>query len=154
MRLSRKSDYALRALVFLACKEDPGPVSIRVLAEKNDIPYRFLQQITLDLKANGWIITLAGRDGGIQLAKEPHQITVGEVVRFFDGVLAPVGCVSIMHYEPCSQEPICRFRRMLLEIRNLTAAIMDRTTLADLVKNTPPSYKEVFGEQYIDGAGI
>lgn len=154
MRFSKKSDYALRALVHLAGQSNREPISIRTLASVNDIPYRFLQQIMLDLKANGWVNTLAGREGGIVLAKPPVGINVGEVVRFFDGVLAPIGCVSSTHYEACSQEPVCRFRRMLLEIRNHTAAIMDRTTLEDLVRNAPLSHREVFGEQYSEGAGI
>jgi|GEM_PF-2956066 len=72
MRFSRKSDYALRALTYLAIADQPGPISIRTLSQKNDIPYRFLQQIVLDLKANGWINTIAGREGG-QATREHHR---------------------------------------------------------------------------------
>ncbi len=154
MRISKKADYALRTLVDLTLHYDKRPVSIRAVAEKNDIPYRFLQQIALDLKAKGWIATQAGRDGGMALAKPPHVITLGEVVRFFDGVLAPIGCVSTTHYTPCSQEGTCRFRRTFLNIRNHTAALMDRTTLAALAEGAPLTREEVFGEAYSDGAGI
>lgn len=154
MRLSKKSDYALRTLMYLACRTEQAPMSIRTLAAVNDIPYRFLQQIILDLKSNGWVNTVAGRDGGIVLAKGADEISMGAVVRFFDGVLAPIGCVSITHYEPCSQETVCRFRRLLLDIRNHTASLMDKTTLADLIVHTPPSYAEVFEEQFIYGSGI
>lgn len=150
MRFSKKSDYALRTLTFLAAQDTPGPFSIRVLAKTNDIPYRFLQQIVLDLKANGWINTVSGRDGGIMLAKPAREITVGEVVRFFDGVLAPIGCVSIKHYTPCSQEAVCRFRGLLLDVRNMTAALLDRTTLADLMMDAPCTE----GPMYTEGAGI
>jgi len=154
MRFSRKSDYALRALTYLAIADQPGPISIRTLSQKNDIPYRFLQQIVLDLKANGWINTIAGREGGIHLAKRPENITVGEVVRHFDGVLAPIGCVSIKHYELCSQESVCLFRSLLLEVRNNTAALLDRTSLADLTRSPVfqrPAPMELF---FDDGAGI
>jgi Rrf2 family protein len=133
MRFSKKSDYALRALCYLSGQADSKPVSMRTIAQDNDIPYRFLQQIALDLKANGWISTVPGREGGVVLARPPHAITVGEVVRYFDGVLAPIGCVSTTHYTACSQETSCRFRRLLLEVRNYTAALLDRTTLSDLL---------------------
>ncbi len=154
MRFSKKSDYALRVLVMLAEHYGEGPKSIRKLAESNDVPYRFLQQIVLDLREKGWIITHAGRDGGITLGKPPEFIRMGEVVRHFDGVLAPMGCVSTTHYEPCSQEGHCRFRRTLLEIRNHTAKLMDQTSLAMLLADTPPTRDEVFTQYFHDGAGI
>ena len=154
MRFSKKSDYALRALTYLAALKHPGPVSIRTLSQRKDIPYRFLQQIVLDLKANGWITTVAGREGGIHLAKRPEDITVGEIVRFFDGVLAPIGCVSIKHYELCSQESSCLFRGLLLDIRNSTAAFLDRTSLADLTSDDLP-YRPIVSDVSFDkGLGI
>lgn len=154
MRFSKKSDYALRALVHLAQSYERGPQSIRALADDNDIPYRFLQQIMLDLKARGWVRTHVGRHGGVSLAKAPRAITMGEVVRHLDGVLAPTGCVSITNYEACSQEQKCFFRRSLLDIRNYTAALLDRTTLSMLIQGVPPSRTEVFDMQFIDGGGI
>src|SRR3954447_24210293 len=100
MRLSRKSDYALRALFGLIGHQGQAPISIRELAARHDVPKRFLEQIMLELKSKGWVRSIAGRDGGFVLAKPPEQITMGEVVRHFDGVLAPVWCVSTSHYEP------------------------------------------------------
>src|SRR6188474_22480 len=104
MKLSRKSDYALRALFTLVDRYGQGPVSIRELAELNDVPKRFLEQIMLELKAKGWVRSLAGRDGGFILGVPPEDLTMGQVVRFFEGNLAPINCVSATHYEPCSQE--------------------------------------------------
>jgi len=129
MHLSSKSDYALRALFFLAGKAEEGPVSIREIAAANDIPKRFLEHIMLELKAKAWVKSIPGRHGGYALAKKPEEITMGEVVRHFDGILAPVSCVSVTRYCQCSQEPHCRFRGILLEIRNKTAELMDRATL-------------------------
>lgn len=154
MRLSKKSDYALRALVTLADKFGEAPVSIRELAEENDIPKRFLEQIMLDLKHRGWVRSVAGRDGGFALARRPEAISMGEVVRHFDGVLAPIGCVSTSHYESCSQESRCRFRRVLLDVRNYTVRIMEGTSLAALQMGRPVAHKEVFAEEFSDGAGI
>ena len=130
MKLSMKSDYALRVLVTLVEHYGGGPIPIRELARRNDVPKRFLEHIMLDLKAQGWVRSVPGRDGGYVLAKAPESIAMGEVVRHFDGVIGPIACVSTSHYERCSQEPVCRFRRVLLEIRNFTARLMDQSTLA------------------------
>lgn len=154
MKLSRKSDYALRALFTLVERYGQGLVSVRELAERNDIPRRFLEQIMLDLKARGWVESIAGRIGGFRLARPPEEITMGEVVRHFDGVLSPIGCVSTTHYEPCSQEAVCRFRRVLLDIRNDTVRHMDRATLAAVFANAPVQRAEVFTSEFVDGGGI
>jgi Rrf2 family protein len=154
MKLSRKSDYALRALFGLIASDGKTPVSIRELAEKHDVPKRFLEQIMLELKSRGWVRSIPGRDGGFVLAKKPDEITMGEVVRHFDGVLAPIGCVSTTHYEPCSQEPVCRFRRVLLDIRNYTARRMDAATLAAVYAGPVVTREEVFSAEFVGGEGI
>lgn len=153
MKLSRKSDYALRALFTLVERDGQGPISIRELAEINDVPKRFLEQIMLELKAKGWVRSIAGRDGGFVLGKRPEELTMGQVVRLFEGNLAPINCVSSTHYEACSQEGRCRFRRVLLDIRNYTARRMDEATLAVVHQIAPVSRTEVFPE-LVDGAGI
>jgi Rrf2 family protein len=154
MKLSRKSDYALRALFGLIASDGKTPVSIRELAEKYDVPKRFLEQIMLELKSRGWVRSIPGRDGGFVLAKKPDEITMGEVVRHFDGVLAPIGCVSTTHYEPCSQETVCRFRRVLLDIRNYTARRMDAATLAAVYAGPVVTREEVFSAEFGGGEGI
>lgn len=153
MKLSRKSDYALRALVSLSDHYGEGPISIRELAEKHDVPQRFLEQIMLDMKKLGWVKSIAGRIGGFQLAKRPEELTMGQVVRHFDGVLSPIACVSSTHYAPCSQEGHCRFRRVLLDIRNYTAKVMDQATLAKVMQGMPVQRAEVF-TNFVFGEGI
>jgi len=152
MKLSRKSDYALRALVYLTMNRERGPISIRELAVENDVPKRFLEQIMLELKSKGWVTSIAGRIGGFKLAKQPEEITMGQVVRHFDGLLAPVWCVSVTQYEPCSQEPKCRFRRVLLDARNYVSMLMDQATLSKVVGEAIVTKAEVF--DLYDGAGI
>ncbi|NLF16278.1 MAG: Rrf2 family transcriptional regulator [Lentisphaerae bacterium] len=155
MRVSRKTDYALRALVALAeQRERGGLLSIRSLAAGHGIPRRFLEQIMIDLRERGWVRAVAGRDGGYQLAVPPEAVTMGQVVRFFDGVLAPIGCVSVTHYEPCSQEPSCRFRRVFLEARNHAAQRLDAMTLADLTRCTPVAPDEFQARGFGGGSGI
>ena len=124
------------------------------LARRNDVPKRFLEHIMLDLKKQGWVASSPGRKGGYILAKDPAEITMGQVVRYFDGILAPIGCVSVTHNEPCSQSGSCRFRRVLLDIRNMTAQYMDRATLASVYANQPVSSQEVFSLNLIGGEGI
>ena len=79
---------------------------------------------------------------------------MSQVVRRLDGVLAPIGCVSASHPVRCSQESTCRFRRVLLEIRSLTACIMDQATLARVHAQRPVTSKEVFTLDLLDGEGI
>ena len=153
MWVSKKTDYALRALFTLVDNVGGLPIPIRELARRNDVPKRFLEQIMLDLKTQGWVSSVAGIRGGYMLAKSPAKITMGEVVRHFDGILAPIGCVSVAGYERCSQEPVCRFRRVFLDVRNYVAGVMDRSTLADVAQIAPVSRQEVSGS-FSGGEGI
>jgi len=107
----------------------------------------------LALKSQGWVDSVAGVRGGYVLAKSPSKITMGEVVRHFDGIIAPIDCVSVMGYKRCSQEPVCRFRRVFLDARNYVAGLMDRATLAEVAKSTPVSKREV-SAGFIGGEGI
>lgn len=151
MQLSMRTDYALRALFTLVEHHGGHPIPIIELARRNDIPKRFLEHIMLDLKERGWVDSVAGKRGGYRLAKNPERITMGEVVRHFDGYLAPIACVSVTDYKRCTQEPVCRFRRVMLEARNVVARLMDSATLADVIRGAPVSSSEVQG---LDGDGI
>src|SRR5579871_6546024 len=108
----------------------------------------------LDLKAKGWVNSVAGIRGGYVLAKKPAKITMGEVVRHFDGILAPIDCVSVSGYQRCSQEPVCRFRRVFFDARNYLANLMDRATLADGAKGKPLAKNEVSMGYFTGGEGI
>ncbi len=153
MYVSMKTDYALRALFTLVEHYKGTPIPIRELARRNDVPKRFLEQIMLALKAEGWVDSTAGVRGGYVLARDPAKITMGEVVRHFDGILAPIACVSVSGYKRCSQEPVCRFRRVFFDIRNYVAGVMDRATLAEVAKGAPLSSREVWAG-FIEGEGI
>lgn len=153
MYVSMKTDYALRALFTLVEHYKGTPIPIRELARRNDVPKRFLEQIMLALKAEGWVDSLPGIRGGYVLAKDPSKITMGEVVRHFDGILAPIACVSVSGYKRCSQEPVCRFRRVFFDIRNYVAGVMDKATLAEVARGAPVSRREVWAG-FIEGEGI
>ena len=153
MRVSKKTDYALRALFTLVDHYGGAPIPIRELARRNEVPKRFLEQIMLNLKAQGWVDSVAGMRGGYVLSKSPAKITMGEVVRHFDGILAPIGCVSVTAYKRCSQEPVCRFRRVFLDARNYVTGVMEQATLAAVAKGSPVSKQEV-STVFIGGDGI
>lgn len=143
MQLSMRTDYALRALSTLAENFGGSPVSIPELARLNNVPKRFLEHIMLDLKERGWVTSMIGKRGGYRLSKAPDQITMGAVIRHFDGYLAPLACVSVTGYRCCSQESTCRFRRIMFNARNAVAQLMDDTTLSDILTERPLSNLEI-----------
>jgi Rrf2 family protein len=153
VRVSKKTDYALRALFTLVDHFGGAPIPIRELARRNDVPKKFLEQIMLQLKTQGWVESTAGIRGGYLLAKNPARITMGEVVRHFDGILAPIDCVSVTGYKRCSQESLCKFRRVFLDARNYVAGVMDKATLAEVAKHSPVTKREV-SAGFIGGEGI
>lgn len=154
MKISKKTDYAFRALFTLVEHYQRGPIPIRELARRNDAPKRFLEHIMLDLKAKGWVDSVAGVRGGYVLAKPPDKINMGEVIRYFDGILAPLDCVSVSGYRRCSQEPVCRFRRVFLDVRNYASRRMDSATLESVFKGLPVTREEVFAPGFVGGEGI
>jgi DNA-binding IscR family transcriptional regulator len=79
---------------------------------------------------------------------------MGQIIRYFDGILAPISCVSTSHYEHCSQEGTCRFRRVMLDIRNYIARVMDTATLSTVFAGPVVRREEVFSPGMIYGEGI
>jgi Rrf2 family protein len=154
MKVSRKADYALRVLFTLVEHYGHGPIPIRELARRNEVPKSFLEHIMLDLKSQGWVESTPGKSGGYVLAQKPDKIRLGQVVRHFDGLLSPIGCVSAAQYERCTQESVCHFRRVFLQIRNDIARLMDTATLAAVFAGKPVTQQEVFDQAFIGGDGI
>jgi Rrf2 family protein len=137
MKLSKKGEYALRSLINLGIAAEVGRPLMRVseLADQEQIPSNFLEQIMQDLKQAGFVESERGKFGGYRLAKPLHSIPIGDVVRQIDGPLAPISCVSQSAYEKCScpDEAHCGLRMLMLDVRNAIAGILDRYTLADVV---------------------
>ena len=135
MKLSKRGEYGLKAIIDLASQDEPTAVSqIKDIAARQQIPVKFLEQILLTLKNAGLLHSRAGVGGGYYLAKAPAEITLGQVVRTLDGPLAPISCVSQMAYERCvcDDESTCGLRLAMLDVRNAIAGILDKTTLADV----------------------
>jgi Rrf2 family protein len=135
--LSKKTKYALKALVYLARQEESRHVLISKIAEAEGIPRKFLELILLDLKNQGILHSKKGRGGGYALARPAHSIFLGQIVRLFDGPLALLPCVSVTAYrrcEECSDEESCGIRMVMKRVRDATARILDRTSLAAVLK--------------------
>jgi Rrf2 family protein len=140
MRLSKRGEYGLRAMIELASEPEPsqpGPrlVQIKDLAQRQKIPAKFLEQILLSLKNAGLLQSKMGVGGGYYLARPADEITLGHIVRILDGPLAPLRCVSQMAYEPCGcpDESNCGLRMIMFDVRQAIADILDKTTLADII---------------------
>ena len=139
MRFSKKSEYALRALLELTNKYDREVVPRAQLSENLKIPAGFLEVILLTLKHAGIVASRRGVDGGFKLLKPPSSITLGQVIRILDGPLAPIGCVSQIAYQKCEDcpynvKPACPIKNVMLEVRNAIAGILDHYTLEDYAR--------------------
>src|SRR5437773_5326824 len=134
MNLSKRGEYALRALLLLA-RETERDVPLAAIARRERIPPKFLEQIFLDLRGAGILRGRRGPEGGYRLGRPARSITLGEIIRRLDGPLAPLPCVSRSAYAPCScpDEESCRLRAVMVEVRDAIARILDGTTLADLI---------------------
>jgi Rrf2 family protein len=143
MRLSKRGEYGLRAMIDLAThsQNEQGAlgvsvVQIREIAERQHIPAKFLEQILLTLKNAGLLHSRMGVGGGYYLARPASEISLGHIVRVLDGPLAPVGCVSQMAYETCGcpDERTCGLRLVMLDVRNAISDILDGTSLTDVIQ--------------------
>ncbi len=135
--LSKKAKYGLKAMFYLGKHYGKGPVLIAHLAEEENIPKKFLELILLELKKNGILHSKMGKGGGYSLSKSPDEIKVGQIVRILDGPLAPIACVSKTAYRKCDEcenEKTCEIRKIMMQVRDASAAILDHTTLADAPK--------------------
>lgn len=137
MTLTKKGEYALRAMIQLGLAKSLGKALVPVseLAESNRLPLKFVERILLELREAGYVDTQRGKLGGYQIAKPMHDIKMGELVRLIDGRLAPIACASETEYSRCScpDEEHCGLRMLMVDVRNAISDILDRYTLGDVV---------------------
>ncbi|MGH7899596.1 MAG: RrF2 family transcriptional regulator [Candidatus Binatia bacterium] len=134
MRISHRCEYGLRALLELAKKGDGGPVKIEDIARRQLIPKKFLANLLVQLKRGQFVASKKGPDGGYYLARPPRQIVVGEVVRYIDGPVAPIQCVSRTLGEKCEIGGNCGYFPLWKRVRDAVADIVDHTTIADVLE--------------------
>ncbi len=140
MRLSKRGEYGLRAMIALAEPalegDAPQMKQIKEISLRENISVKFLEQILLTLKNAGLLHSKMGVGGGYYLARSASEITLGQIFRVLDGPVAPIKCVSQMAYEPCGcpDEETCGLRLVMGDVRNAIADILDNTSLADVTK--------------------
>ena len=136
MKITKKGEYAMRALMDLALNYKKGLRQIQDIVREEDIPEKFLEQILLILKNAGFIQSKRGVRGGYFLSRRPDEISLGEVIRLIDGPLAPLGCIGKSAEVNCPKEIMCGIRSVMVDVSNATAEILDRVTLADVCNRT------------------
>lgn len=135
--ISKKAKYALKALKVLAEHYGQGPVLISYIAEREKIPRKFLEAILLDLRNNGVLQSQKGKGGGYLLRIPPNEVKFSKVLRIIDGPIAPTLCVSLFFYgkcDDCADEETCSLRTVLTKWRDANLAVLDGTTLTDMLK--------------------
>ncbi len=137
MRISNKTDYALRALFALVASPAELAVSAREIAERTKIPRKFLEQIMRELKERDVVQSVPGKHGGYRLARPAAEISVGEVVRHFDGLHGPTPCACMdCSVESCPHESGCHFRWLFVDIRDYAARLLDGATLESVYRKS------------------
>lgn len=132
MRLTSRSEYALLALLHLARQDADRYVTVESIATAQGIPAKFLEQILLTLKRARYVHSLKGQHGGYRLARKPSDISLAEIIRLFDGALAPTESVSRYFYESTPVERERSLIRVFKQIRDYVSDKLEHTTLADL----------------------
>ena len=137
MNVSRKCQYALRAVFELSRRPRERPVRISEIAESQAIPPKFLELILGELKRGGFVESRRGARGGYLLLRQPDRVTVGEVIRFVDGPVAPVQCITETERADCPLYGGCAFIGMWSQVRDAVNHVFDNTTFQDLIDEDP-----------------
>ncbi|PJX23658.1 MULTISPECIES: RrF2 family transcriptional regulator [Psychroflexus] len=135
--ISKKTKYAINALVYLAKQDNNNPIRISDISESQNIPQKFLEAILLDLKKAGILASKKGKGGGYYMLKAPKEINLAEVMRLFDGAIALLPCVTYNYYERCEEcidEETCGIRDVFYEVRNKTVELLKKADLEQIIK--------------------
>jgi Rrf2 family transcriptional regulator, cysteine metabolism repressor len=149
VKISFRGDYALKAILDLSLHYNKGLVRIQEIAERQDIPIKYLEQILLALKGAGYLNSQRGAKGGYCLAKDPKKIKLGEIIRLMEGPISPITCVSKSCYKRCNEETKCVFRPLWNKIRSLTEGVVDQVSFADMCRDYETKNKKKLSMYYI-----
>lgn len=141
--ISKKMKYAIKALIEIANNKE-ALIAASDIAEKANIPYKFLEQILTELRKGRIINSKKGSAGGYYFIKEPQQVSLADVYRLIDGPIALIPCASLHFYEPCTDcpnEASCAIHHALIQVRNETLKVLQNMSIEDLatgrlMKNT------------------
>ncbi|NIA06267.1 MAG: Rrf2 family transcriptional regulator [Actinobacteria bacterium] len=144
MNISQKCQYGLRAIFELAKRQDPGPTTVGQIAKAQAIPPRFLELILGQLRQGGFVESRRGVQGGYLLAVSPATLSLGEIIRFIDGPLAPVRCVAGNKKKECPLYGGCAFLSTWKRAADAVAKVYDETTFEDLMNE-----EQATSEKYV-----
>ena len=147
--ISKRTQYGLKAMLALGRRYRSGPVLIATIAQEESIPIKFLEIILLDLKTHGILESKKGKGGGYRLSRPPSTITIGSVIRIMEGPLAPLPCASETAFKPCPEctdVETCGTRIIMRQVRDAMAAVLDNTTLTDLLRRVDETRRTGFDE--------
>jgi len=133
--LSKKTQYALKALGYLAAKYGEGPVLISEISRKKKIPIKFLETILLELKQAQILDSKKGKGGGYYLSQQPKKTNLATAIRVVGGPIALLPCVSLNFYEKCKDcnEVTCGLNKVMAQTRDATLKILEKKTIAELI---------------------
>jgi Rrf2 family protein len=142
-----KSKYAIKALVRMAVTDGEN-LNSKKIAELENIPAKFLDNILQTLRTEGVVASKRGIFGGYYLQRKASEIRLGDVVRLFDGPLAPIACASQTAYQrcdDCADEAACAVHKIMVDVRNAIARVLDGKTLGELAAS--PNRNDLFRDQ-------
>jgi Rrf2 family protein len=139
MKISTRTRYGIRAAIELACSHNQGPLQLRIIAERQGISVKYLEQLMAVLRASGLVRSLRGAKGGYLLAKPPSQIRLSDVFHCLEGPVATAECVD--GNDTCMRAADCLARNLWLDVERAINEVLDAVTLQDLVDrlNEPQS---------------
>jgi Rrf2 family protein len=137
LQLTRRAEYAIRALLDLTLHQNEQPVMSKQIAARQDIPIKFLFQIIPDLKSAGLIVTTRGNGGGIYLNKQPDKVNIRQIVEAIEGPIALNQC--LIGLDSCNRRPSCPLHKVWRDAQESMLAVLESTTLAGLAEATSES---------------
>ncbi len=133
MKLTTKGRYGVKAMIDLALQGSEEPVSLKSIAERQNLSENYLEQLFAVLKKSGLVKSVRGAQGGYLLAGNPADITIGSILRSLEGSLAPVDCVLEEDPVKCDKSDSCITKFVWEKIRDSVNSVVDSITLADLI---------------------
>ena len=135
--LTRKTKYGIKALTYIARRQDNSPVQIENISKHENISHKYLESILLQLKKAGFLGSKKGKGGGYYLLKPANQIPMTDVIRVLEGPIALLPCVSLNFYEKCDDcpdEKKCGANKLMIQVRDSTLKVLKNNSLANLVE--------------------
>ena len=152
MKISFKTDYAIKALIDIGINQEAGVVPIKDICERQDIPIKFLEQIFIGLKKEGVVLAKRGKEGGYILGDDAQNIKIGKILRIVEGTLRPITCLGVDAKNElgseaeteCDFKGVCAMRGLWQKVYNAISSVVDNTSLSDLIVETKKLNKDYF----------